>query len=255
MLIDESYKSFKKYDLKICYKLKLDGEKDYSDRRVIANILKLDENNQYGFAMTKPMSVGRMKEKKPDWIKFNLLLETVSLHYKIGHLFVVDIEFDYENADAQHLMYNEIYAPVIEKQKKLDANERLIFQLCELFSETTELNPKSYRTTKKSQATLLSKKFIPLYLEHLKFLISRCFWKVTKLYSNFTFKRSRFKKDFILLNQRSRQTAKNATEKDFYKLLNNANFGYDCRNNLDNCKFEPIYDEIGEISYIRKYYN
>ena len=42
-------------------------------------------------------------------------------------------------------------------------------------------------------------------------------------------------------------------EKDFYKLLNNANFGYDCRNNLDNCKFEPICDETDEISYIKKY--
>ena len=41
MNIDESYKSFKKDDLKMCYKLKLDGEKAYSDRRVIAKILKL----------------------------------------------------------------------------------------------------------------------------------------------------------------------------------------------------------------------
>ena len=37
--------------------------------------------------------------------------------------------------------------------------------------------------------------------------------------------------------------------------MNNADFGYDSRNNLDNCEFEPIYHEIGEISYIRKYYN
>ena len=33
--------------------------------------------------------------------------------------------------------------------------------------------------------------------------------------------------------QKSQQAAKNAIGKDFYKLLNNANFGYDCRNNLD----------------------
>ena len=40
------------------------------------------------------------------------------------------------------------------------------------------------------------------------------------------------------MNQKSWQTAKNAIEKDFYKLLNNA-----------------IYDEIGEFTYIRKYHN
>ena len=37
--------------------------------------------------------------------------------------------------------------------------------------------------------------------------------------------------------------------------MNNANFGFDCRNNANNTKFEPIIDEIGEITYIKKYYN
>ena len=37
--------------------------------------------------------------------------------------------------------------------------------------------------------------------------------------------------------------------------MNNANFGNDCRNNANNTKFEPIIDEINEISYIKKYYN
>ena len=37
--------------------------------------------------------------------------------------------------------------------------------------------------------------------------------------------------------------------------MNNANFGFDCRNNPDNTKFELIIDEIGEITYIKKYYN
>lgn len=55
------------------------------------------------------------------------------------------------------------------------------------------------------------------------------------------------------MNQKVRQTAKNATEKDFYKLLNNANLSYGCRNNLDSCKVEPTYDGIGEITYIKKY--
>ena len=37
--------------------------------------------------------------------------------------------------------------------------------------------------------------------------------------------------------------------------MNNSNFGYDCRNNLDNCKFPPIFDELGEITYINRYHN
>ena len=37
--------------------------------------------------------------------------------------------------------------------------------------------------------------------------------------------------------------------------MNNANFRFDCRNNANNTKVEPISDEIGEITYIKKYYN
>ena len=57
------------------------------------------------------------------------------------------------------------------------------------------------------------------------------------------------------MNQKARQESKNLIERNFCKLLNNANFGYDCRNSLDNCYFEPIRDKIGKINNIRKYHN
>ena len=57
------------------------------------------------------------------------------------------------------------------------------------------------------------------------------------------------------MNRRSRQQAKTSIEKDFFKLFNNANFGYDCRNNLNNYIFELICDKIEYISYSRKYSN
>ena len=37
--------------------------------------------------------------------------------------------------------------------------------------------------------------------------------------------------------------------------MNNSNFGYDCRNDLGNCKFVPIFDEFKEIIYINRYHN
>ena len=36
--------------------------KKYSKKRVITKILKLDENNQYGFGMTKPLLTGCIKQ-------------------------------------------------------------------------------------------------------------------------------------------------------------------------------------------------
>ena len=54
-----------------------------------------------------------------------------------------------------------------------------------------------------------------------------------------------------MMNQISRQNAKTSVEKDFYKLMKNSNFGYDCRNNADNCFFAPIFDELEELSYAK----
>ena len=152
-------------------------------------------------------------------------------------------------------MYNEIFPPIIGKEKIIDANERSLFQLLELYSKTDEGNPKSYRCTAKSHATLFPKKCILLYIEDLRFLIKRAGWRVTKLFSHFTFEQDTIKKDFVLMNQYSRQTAKNDIEKNFYKLMNNSNFGFDCRNNANNLKFEPLINEIEELSYIRRYHN
>ena len=94
-----------------------------------------------------------------------------------------------------------------------------------------------------------------MYLEDLVFCIKWAGWKVTKINAHLTFEQKRFKQKFILMNQKSWQESKNSVEKDFYKLMNNSNFGYDCRNNLDNCKFVPIFDEYRELTFISRYYN
>ena len=130
-----------------------------------------------------------------------------------------------------------------------------MYQLLEQYSENDKGIPRSYRATLKAHATLFLKKILPLYLEHLRFLVFGVGWVVTKIYSHFSYEQERFKRNFILMNQRSWQTAKNLVEKDFFKLLNNTNFGYDCRNNLGNFKSVPIFDELNEISYVKKYYN
>ena len=55
------------------------------------------------------------------------------------------------------------------------------------------------------------------------------------------------------MNQKSRQKATSSVEKDFFKLLNNSNFGTGCRNNIDNCILELIYENFTEIFYIKKF--
>ena len=59
----------------------------------------------------------------------------------------------------------------------------------------------------------------------------------------------------MLMNQSQDKMQRILLKNDFYKLMNNSNFGYDCRDNLDNCQFVPIYNELKEITYIKKHYN
>ena len=113
---------------------------------------------------------------------------------------------------------------------------------------------RAFKSNAKTHSILEEKKFIPLYAKHIHFLVTRASWVVSKIYQHFT-KQSKFKRDFVVTNQKSRQKATTNVERDFYKLLNNSNFGMDCRSNIDNRTLEPIYDEISEIAFIKKYDN
>ena len=133
MNIDQSFKAYQRDDLKLICKIKLDNQENYSKKRVITKILKFDENNQYCFAMTKPIPTGCIQEKELlSWLDFHILLETVHLDDSVGHIFIVDIFFDEKNPTEKQLAYNKIFPLIMEKQKTLDTNERSAFQLLEL---------------------------------------------------------------------------------------------------------------------------
>ena len=60
----------------------------------------------------------------------------------------------------------------------------------------------SFPYTSQTHSTLGEKKFIPLYAEDLHFLIKRAGWLVTDIYEHYTFEQSKFKKDFVVMNQK-----------------------------------------------------
>ena len=131
---------------------------------------------------------------------------------------IVDIEFDVKNATPGQKIYNEIYPSIIEKQKIIDPCERSVYQLLEQYADGENNKPLPYCVTAKAHATMLQKRFFPMCLEQLAFVIKTAF------------EQKPFKK-IILMNQKLRQNFKNNIEKGFYKLMNSSNFGYGCRNN------------------------
>ena len=85
--------------------------------------------------------------------RFNFLLETVSFEDNIGHLYIVDIEFDYKNATEKEFAYNEIYAPIIEKQKLIDPCKRSVLEMLEQFVRSHK-GRRAYQVTAKAHANL-----------------------------------------------------------------------------------------------------
>lgn len=72
----------------------------------------------------------------------------------------------------------------------------------------------SYRTTAKTHSAMQEKNDIPLHAEHLHFLIKHCNCIVMKIYFHYIFGQNKSKKDFVIMNQESRQNLKTNVEKD-----------------------------------------
>ena len=162
---------------------------------MVNKILKMDENNHYGNAITKPLPIGGIKRLKkiPSMTEFHLIFQGISDEDKIGHLFVVNIKFDKKNASEKQLFFNEIYSPIFEKEKVLLANERSVFQLLHAMRLNDRETINSFKTTARTHVTTDEKIVIPLYAEHLHFLLLKCGWRVTKIRGHYKFEQKRFK--------------------------------------------------------------
>ena len=129
----------------------------------------MDENNQYGQAMTKPLPYGCIKkeDKVPTMTEFNKILDCISHDNKIGDLFTVDITF--HNINEKTLLFNKIYPPIFQKNKRIDPYERSTLQLTSVMirdEEKDKINTFAYNS--KTHSTLKEKK---LFLCMLKIFI------------------------------------------------------------------------------------
>ena len=82
-----------------------------NQKKISTKIQKIDENNKYGNAMTKPLPYSCIKKasKIPSLLEFNKILDRISDTGNIGHLFIVDIKF--HNKNEKRMLFNELYTP------------------------------------------------------------------------------------------------------------------------------------------------
>ena len=131
-------------------------------KRISRKILKLDENNQYGNAMTKPLPYDCIKKasKIPSFLEFNKILDSISDTDKIGHLFIADIKF--HNKNEKTMLFNEIYTPIFEKNKVIQAHQRSVPQLMLIINRDEKRDlVRSFKVNAKIHSTLEEKNSFP----------------------------------------------------------------------------------------------
>ena len=131
----------------------MDGEESSRKRRVFSKVFKLDENNQYGFAMKKLLPIGIFKKQSdPNLETLENSLKNFDPNAKIGEVFVVDIQFDAYD-DPPKRIYYEIYPCIFQPKSKVLPNRRSVYQLLSNMRSGKRGNILSFKATEKTHAT------------------------------------------------------------------------------------------------------
>ena len=179
--------------------------KNYDPNKLISYIMYLDANNLYGWAMSKPLPYGNFKWVNADGV--------ITKEYGIGHIYEVDLEYPKE----LHDLHND-YPCAPEKIKVTDD---MLSDYCREIKDKFNI---SSGNVNKLIPTLNDKKNYVLHEENLKLYLSLGL-KLKKIHRVLEFSEKPWLKEYIDFNTEKRKDAKNAFEKDFFKLMNNSVFG------------------------------
>ena len=184
----------------------------YNSEKPSKYIMYLDANNLYGWAMSQYLPTGGfrwMTEKKIQ--KVNLAACTEDR--KKGMILEVDLEYPKE----LHELHND-YPLAAEKMK---VTKEILSPYCKNIQEQFGI---SIGQVAKRIPTLSSKKNYVLHYRNLQLYLSLGL-KLRKVCRVLEFDQSPWLAQYINFNTQKRMNAKNAFEKDFFKLLNNSVFG------------------------------
>ena len=186
--------------------------KEYDEKASSKYIMYLDANNLYGWAMSQYLPTGGfrwMTEKQID--KINLA------EYKEDSEKGFIAEVDLEYPEELHNLHND-YPLAPEKVK---VSEDMLSDYCKRKADQYGI---SIGLVHKLIPTLGSKEKYVLHYRNLQLYIDLGL-KVTKVHRVLEFNQSPWLKQYIDFNTEKRKNAKNAFEKDFFKLMNNSVFG------------------------------
>ena len=204
--------------------------KTYDEKAPSKYIMYLDANNLYGWAMSQYLPTGGfrwMTKKQIDKIDLSKYKEDSNK----GLILEVDLEYPKE----LHDVHND-YPLAAEKVK---VNKDMLSNYCQeianKFNVSTGLVHKLIPTLSNKEKYVLHYRNLQLYTD--------LGLKITKVHRVLEFNQSAWLKQYIDFNTQKRTNAKNAFEKDFFKLMNNSVFGKTMENIRKRVDVRLVTDE------------
>ena len=213
--------------------------KTYDEKAPSKYIMYLDANNLYGWAMSQYLPTGGfrwMTEKQIDKINLAKYKEDS----KKGLILEVDLEYPQE----LHDLHND-YPLGPEKVK---VTKDMLSGYCKNIAEKYNI---STGLVHKLIPTLNNKENYVLHYRNLQ-LYTDLGLKITKVHRVLEFNQSPWLKQYIDFNTDKRKNAKNAFEKDFFKLMNNSVFGKTMENIRKRVDVRLVTDEKKLLKYTSK---
>ncbi|XP_068707688.1 uncharacterized protein [Montipora foliosa] len=183
--------------------------KTYDEKAPSKYIMYLDANNLYGWAMSQYLPTGGFRWMTEKQIN-NINLSKYSENSKKGSILEVDLAYPKE----LHDLHND-YPLAPEKVK---VNKDMLSNYCQEIADKFNV---STGLVHKLIPTLSNKEKYVLHYRNLQ-LYTDLGLKITKVHRVLEFNQSPWLKEYIDFNTQKRTNAKNAFEKDFFKLMNNS---------------------------------
>ena len=204
--------------------------KEYDEKTPSNYIMYLDSNNLYGFAMSQYLPTGGFKWMTDKQInKINLAKYTENS--KKGLILEVDLDYPKE----LHNLHND-YPLGPEKVK---VTKDMLSDYCKNIADKYNI---STGLVNKLIPTLCDKEKYVLHYQTLQLYLDLGL-KIKKVHRVLEFNQSPWLKQYIDFNTEKRKNAKNAFEKDFFKLMNNSVYGKTMENLRKRVDVRLITDE------------
>ena len=204
--------------------------KEYDEKAPSKYIMYLDANNLYGWAMSQYLPTGGFKWLTEKQIN-NLNLAKYQEDSNKGLILEVDLEYP----EGLHYLHND-YPLAAEKVKVTeDMLSGYSKKIAEKYKISTGLVHKLIPTLSNKEKYVLHYRNLQLYTD--------LGLKLTKVHRVLEFNQSAWLKQYIDFNTQKRTNAKNAFEKDFFKLMNNSVFGKTMENIRKRVDVRLVTDE------------